>query len=800
MRNRLLLVLALVFIPASYAQDCKSILLGELKDFHDGTPIDNATIYIQTLDKYTTSDLDGKFKITGLCDGELKLVISHIACETKYVTLDIKGDTFKTITLEHHIEELNEVSLKAQAVGKETKTAQEAVIKADVLKTYSSLSLGDALKEVPGVSSINTGNTIVKPVINGLHSSRILIMNNNVRLQDQEWGIEHAPNIDINSANQISVIKGSGALAYGGDAVGGVVVIKPGRVILKDTLFGKTSIGGQTNGRGYNINTSLSKYYSSGWFAQVQGSYKRNGDFEAPDYNLTNTGLKSTGFSTSFGKKGLESGFEVYYSYLDNEIGILGASHIGSVFDLANAINSGQPILVNDFSYDINAPKQEITHHLAKASYYKRFQNFGKVNLQYDYQHNRRFEFDVRIGDRRDIPAIDLTLQTHTVTADVNVDTNLDRKINFGIMGRYQDNFANPDTGVRRLIPDYEKYDFGVYGTTEWEINDNLLLDAGIRYDFNRIDAKKFYLRSRWEERGYDEDFSDIIIEELPTQFLTNPVFNYHNISASAGIKYDLNDQSYLIGNYALSSRPPNPSELFSDGLHHSAARFEIGDLRFDKEIANRVSVSYAYNTSRFSLLADAFYNRISDFIYLRPLDFISTIRGPFPLWEYQQTDAELFGIDLTTTYDITNALQWQNKTAFIKGYDLETDLPLIDIPAFNTMNELTYTNDAWYNFSASLKSEWVFRQNEFPDFNFEVENLLNGEMIPIDISTPPPAYHLLHFYSEATFNLTDKTRLNVAFGINNLLDTSYRDYLNRLRFFADDLGRNFTLQLQLNY
>ncbi|WP_298533333.1 TonB-dependent receptor [uncultured Algibacter sp.] len=798
MKHNLLIVVMFIF-STYHAQSCKYTFIGEVTDFHDGSPMSGATVHIESLNRYTTADINGKFSIKNLCNGKLILVISHVGCETNRIEIDIIGDTFKKIDMEHHLEELDEVSLRNKGT-KTTKTAQETVIKDDVLERYSSLSLGDALKEVPGVSSINTGNTIVKPMINGLHSSRILILNNSVRLQDQEWGIEHAPNIDINSANQISVIKGAGALAYGGDAIGGVVVIKPSKIVQKDTLFGRTILGAQTNGRGYNISSTLNKNYSSGWFTQLQGSYRKNGDFHAPDYNLTNTGLDSKGFSARFGKTAFQSGFEAYYSYLNNEIGILSASHIGSVFDLKRAINTGQPTVIKDFSYDINAPKQDITHHLAKASYYKRFSNFGKVTFQYDYQNNRRLEFDVRIGDRKNTPAIDLTLQTHTILADLNLDANLNRKFNFGIMGRYQDNFANPDTGVRRLIPDYDKYDFGVYTTTEWRIKNDLVVDTGIRYDFNRIDAKKYYRKSRWEERGYDDDFSDIIIEELPTQYLTNPIFDYHNLSASVGAKFYLNDKSYVIGNYALSSRPPNPSELFSDGLHHSAARFELGDLRFDKEVSNRVSASYNYNTPKFNLSAEIFYNKIEDFIYLIPFDFISTIRGPFPFWEYQQANTELYGIDINATYNLTNNWQLQNRTSFIRGYDLENHIPLIEMPPFNTMNQVTYKNTTWHNFSASLKSEWVSEQNEYPDFNFEVTDQLTGEKCEIDISTPPPAYHLLHFYSEATFNLSEKTSLNVSFGINNLLDTSYRNYLNQLRYFADDLGRNVTLQIQLNY
>jgi iron complex outermembrane receptor protein len=783
----------------NFAQECNNILKGIVIDYHDGTPIYGATIYIKSLNKYVTSDFEGKFKIEKLCIGEINLTISHIACETKEFTINISSDIYKEFNLEHHIEELKEVSISSSSSLK-SKTIQSSILKENIIDKYSNQSLGDALKEVAGVSSINTGNSIVKPMINGLHSSRIIIMNNGVRQQDQEWGIEHAPNIDINSANQITIIKGSGALAYGGDAIGGVVVMSPKKIIRKDTLYGKTIFGGQTNGRGYNVTSTLSKNYKSGWFATLQGSYKKNGDFNAPDYSLTNTGLESKSFATRLGKNNFESGFEISYSYINNEIGILGAAHIGSIFDLQRAINSGEPFLVDDFSYQINPPKQQITHQLAKASYYKRIKSFGKIKVQYDYQNNKRLEFDIRIGDNRNVPAINLLLQTHTVLVDLNVDHNSDRKYNFGITGRYQDNFASPDTGVRRLIPDYDKYDFGIYTTTEWRLEDNLIIDAGLRYDFNRIDAKKFYRKNRWQELGYDIDFPDIIIRETATQFLTNPAFNYHNFSASAGLKFLINDNSNLIVNYALSSRPPNPSELFSDGLHHSAARFELGNIRFGKEVSNRVATSYNYNKGSLNFITEIFYNKIDNFLFLKPFALLPTNRGPYPIWNYEQTDANLFGLDMSATYDLTDNWQWQNKTAYIKGYNLTDDEPLINIPALNTLNQIKYTNKSWYNFSASLQSEWVFEQNEFPDFNFDVLDQFTGEAFEVDISTPPPAYHLLHFYSKATFDLSKKTSLNVALGINNLLNTSYRNYLNQLRFFADDLGRNITLQLQFNF
>ena len=782
------------------AQECNSILKGTIDDFHDGTKIVGASLYIESLKKYTVTDLDGNFEFTKLCDGIYKVKISHIACETKELIIEVSGNTIYNVTLEHHVEELEQVKVEGSSIKTQTNSSQETVLKSKDIVSYSSGSLGDALKQISGVNSLNTGNTIVKPVINGLHSSRIIVMTNGVRLQDQEWGIEHAPNIDINSAESISVIKGSGALAFGGDAIGGVVVMSPQRAFLKDSIFGKTITSAQTNGRGYSLSSKLTKTYTKGWYVSGQGTIKRYGDFDAPDYNLTNTGLNSKSFSINGGYKTFEKGFNVFYSFLNNEIAILRSSHLGNAEDLENAINSPIPLTINDFSYNIDAPKQDVTHQIFKTEFYKRFKRFGRLDVQYDFQNNKRLEFDIRVGDDRDKAAIDLNLKTHSIKTTLKLDSNHGNTYEFGISANYQNNFANPNTGVRRLIPDYDKYDFGVYAITDLTVNDKLRLDFGVRYDFNYYDAKKFYQTSRWEERGYDVDFANLIIEDLGTQLLVNPKFEYHNISASAGTTYEINDHNALLLNYSLANRAPNPSELFSDGLHHSAARIELGDLRIDQETANRFAFSYLFSSEKLTINLEAFYNLVNDFIYIEPTGTEQTIRGAFPVWSYMQTNASLLGLDLSVDYKISNQWSFKNRSSILKGRDLDLDRPLIDMPSNKTVNSLYYNNEKWLNFNASLQSELVLRQNDFPDNNFETFIPTTGETVLIDISTPPPTYHLLHLNSDITFALTDKTNLNVGLSVQNLLNTSYRNYLNRLRYFADDLGRNIVLQLKLNY
>lgn len=799
MKFKFALLILIMLPPVIYGQECKSVLSGEVIDFHDQTPLVGATIQIMGTDTIVVSDGTGKFQIRLLCNGSYELEISHPECASIFEMVEVFGNTFKKITLEHHLEELDEVKVLGDAIAKKTKSAQENNLKIEELERYSGSSLGEALKEISGVSSLNTGANIVKPVIQGLNGSRVLILNNGVRMQDMEWGEEHAPNVDINSTNNISVIKGAAALQYGGDAIGGVILMEQARIPAKDTLYGKTIFNGITNGRGGNGTSELTKAFKNGWFIKGQGSYKRLGDSEAPNYILSNTGISEIGTSLGFGKHHFISGWDAYYSFYKADIAILRASHIGNVDDLIRGINSQQPGFIGDFTYDIDRPKQEVTHHLGKLKYYRRFEGLGKWNIQYDFQQNQRFEFDVRVGDDRDKASIDLELTTHTLSTDFKIDANRNYKLKLGLLGRYQENFPNPSTGVRRLIPDYEKYDFGVFTTMEYFISDAVLLDAGIRYDFSRIDAKKFYQTSRWEERGYDNEFSDLIIEDLGTQLLTNPIFDYHNVSATAGLQHKFNTDTELRLNYALAQRAPNPSELFSDGLHHSAARIELGDLRIKSETSQKLSISIEKEGNTWGYELAPYANFINDFVLLEPTGVEFTIRGAFPVWSYRQTNAQLLGVDAKLYSQWTTHWRTDHHFSLVKGKDRDNDLALINIPAANFRNVISFSKKEWNDLRIAVESRYVLRQNEFPP-NITVFSPEQNQEVLLEINTPPDAYHLLTADAEMKFSLYHKNDFTVGLVVNNLLNENYREYLNRQRFFADDLGRNITLRLKLNY
>ena len=793
-----LAVLLISFVSTS--QNCNNSVSGKVTDLHDGSLLSGATLVFTEINKTVQTDIEGYYIISGLCEDEVYIIeILHPSCETMIFRLKVSGNMTRDFKLEHHIEALNEIIVSGKAYEENSSSVFENKVSTETLEQFSTASLGDALKSLSGVSSLNKGNGIVKPIINGLHSSRIIMINNGVRMQDQEWGKEHAPNIDVNAVGRLTVVKSASALQYGGDAMGGIVIAEGLKVPVKDTIYGKTMLSGASNGRGGVLTSQLTKSHKNGWYGTAQGTLKRFGDVEAANYVMSNTGLIEKDMSLRLGLNRFNHGLEAYYAYYNTEIGILRSSHAHGAADQIRAIESNLPLTIREFTYDIGYPKQDVTHHLARIKAFKKFNDFGELSLQYDYQNNRRFEYDIRVGNDRDTPALDLELDTHTVLLDFKGDfETLDFKA--GVMGRFQNNFANPDTGIRRLIPDYKKYDFGIYSVVDYGFNEKWEFEAGIRYDYTHMDVKKFYKNSVWEARGYNLLFPELVVQELGSQVLTNPLLDFYNLSATIGFKYKINKNSTLFFNHAMASRAPNPSELFSDGLHHAIARIEEGDLRFKSETGHKTAFTYELSNEKFNLTINPFINNIQDFIVIEPTDIRETIRGNFQVWEYRQTDAQLLGIDIDADYKINKHFNFTHQFSFVKGYDQTSDLPLINMPPVNTKNKISYTNEKFKNLKVSLQSEFVFSQNEFPNNNFEVYLPISETTEEVDISTPPGSYHLLNLNASMDFKTSKKSSLTVGLGINNLLNTSYRNYLNLLRFYSDDLGRNFLLNLKFNY
>lgn len=762
------------------------------------TPIIGSHIHIGK--KTVSSDEKGNYAIKNLPVGKLNVHVSYVG----YQSIDTIVTLTESIVLDFKLKEstnrLSEVIVMQQK-NTINNSILEQKLKLETIEKYSNQSLGDVLKEIAGVSSLKTGNAIVKPIINGLYGSRVPIISNNVRLEDQQWGTEHAPNLDINSAGKITVIKGASGLQYGGDAVGGLVIIEP-LSVKKDTLFGKTISNFDSNGRGGSVSSSIHKGNLIGWSYNAVGTFKYIGDKTAPDYVLSNTGNRELNFTGGLKFSQTKYDFAAFYSFFNAKIGILSASHIGNSFDLYQSINNKVPAVVNDFTYSINSPRQEVQHHIAKANFNYYWNEMASLSIQYAFQFNKRLEFDVRRRNYVNTAALDLDLKTHSILIDFKKVSH-DWTIKSGTNASYQTNFANPATGIRPLIPNYDKLDLGVYGIVAHQFFNKFAVEAGLRYDFSNLEATKYYFKSRWNERGYDPEFSNFIISDYDgTQWFTEPNFVFHNVSASLGIHKEFDNQLDWYLNMSLATRNPNPSEFFSDGLHHSTGVIELGDLALRKEQSVKFSTTVQKKWRSFSLEINPYISKIRNYMFLKPTDFETTIRGTFPVWEYQQTTAIISGIDFQSHWNLSEEWQHFFVLAYVNGYDVKNSEPLIDIPPLNINNKIRFSKKEWNQLALELKSELVLRQNQFPNNNFTTDVIVNNDFVPVvvDISTPPKGYQLWHFYSEIKFKTFSKTNTTLAFSVQNILNTTYRDYLNRQRFFADEMGRNFQIQLKINY
>jgi len=137
---------------------------------------------------------------------------------------------------------------------------------------------------------------------------------------------------------------------------------------------------------------------------------------------------------------------------------------------------------------------------------------------------------------------------------------------------------------------------------------------------------------------------------------------------------------------------------------------------------------------------------------------------------------------------------------SLIKGTTRGNNEPIINLPPSNLKNHLSYKFSEINNFKISVESEYVFRQNEYPNYNFEVYIPTQETYEILDTSTPPEAYHLINFNSSIDFKINPKNSLRLIFKIHNLFNKSYKNYLNRLRYFSDEVGRNFIFSLKYSF
>lgn len=763
-RMLLMVLLGSCMIEATAQQNCKISINVLVVETHNGQPLQNVIVHIDELKTtYETND-KGRLVIDSLCAGKYTFHFHAAAYEhhAEQITVRSSGELkFKLAHLEGVMDELTIAAERQQSLLQSKDKLGKEQIDAN-----SGKSLGDMLQLVNGVTTISNGATIAKPVIHGLHSNRIVMLNNGIRQEDQQWGGEHAPNIDPFLANNITVIKGAASVRYGTDAIGGVVLVEPAPLRNMAGWDGELNLAGLSNNRmgvaSATVNHNSAKLPPLSF--RLQGTFKQGGNYRVPGYWVANTGVKETNYSATIGWKKLHYGAEVFYSHFNTDLGVYRGSHTGNEADKLAAANSDTPLVAANFTYDLERPRQHVQHDLVKAKAYLD-SKVGMLQATYSYQHNFRQEYDVQRIETNDAQ-LNLTLNTQTVNLNLEHRKLFGLDGNIGVDAIAQENFIQD--GDRVFLPNYRSSGAAMYLIERYKGND-WTLEGGLRYDY------------RWYEAFNPEGSNQQVVRYE---------YDFSSVSGTLGFTKHVSkgwEVSTILSN---AWRAPQANELFSAGFHHGAARIELGNKSLVPERSYNLNLESKNEWgAKLSTNVSLYTQYINNYVYLEPGSDILTIRGFFKTFNYKQTNAWLSGTDLTANYAWTDKLKSSMKASFLFARDVNQKDWLILMPADRVSLNSTYTtsvSDKIQDCYLSINGQYVFNQKRIPA-NFDT----------IDFPRPPKAYFLLGASVGAKL-LLNKQPFHVSVSATNILNQKYRDYLDAFRYFIDQPGTNIVLRVKV--
>jgi iron complex outermembrane receptor protein len=768
------------FGRAQTPAECALSLSGRVADHESRADLPGATVVVLETQQATQTDAAGNFHLH-LCAGLYHVQVTFLGYQAETAELRLERAVVRNFQLHPNAVALRGATVRGERVA--TPTQPTATLSGQALQQTRGQALGEALQKISGVTAIQTGPSIFKPMIHGLHSNRLTILNNGVRQEGQQWGQEHGPEIDPFIASRLTVVKGAASVRYGSDAIGGVVLVEPKP--LRDSVGtgGELNLVGMSNnGLGAASGTvegNLRQLPAFSW--RVQGTAKRAGTMRAPGYYLKNSGFQEYDFSVAAGWRKDNYGVEAFYSQYNTQIGILPAAHVGSPTDLELAIARDRPLETSGFNYDINRAYQQVRHDVAKLTGFVETGRAGRLTATVAQQTDFRDEYDKYRPRNDNLAALnkpELSYTNRTSTAELLWEHrrwhNLTGSV--GVAGTYQFNrYAN---GSRQFIPFYTNTTGGAFWIEKWQRN-KWLLEAGLRLDRRDLQVK----------RG-DRDTTG-------TYFVERSRFQYTTPAASLGATFDPSTHLTLNLATGLTRRAPAANERYSDGVHN--AQYELGyDLvpgngKLVPETAINIGLTANWHDNpRLNGEITVYQTRITDFIYQVPiLPPVITIRGTLISWVYQQTDATFRGVDVAGTYQLAPRWLLGAKGSIVRARDTRQDQWQIFMPADRAEASLRY--DFIDRPTARLRQRYVqlggyavARQTRVPD-NYTER----------DYKLPPAGYALLGLEAGTTVHW-GRLPLEVSVAGSNLLNQRYRDYLNRYRYFTDEMGRNVILRVRM--
>ncbi len=641
-----------------------------------------------------------------------------------------------------------------------------SVISAQQLSVHSSTNIIDAIAKQPGVSQVSTGSGISKPVIRGLGYNRVLVVNDGIRQEGQQWGDEHGIEIDPNSVHSVEIMKGPASLMYGSDALAGVLIMKDAPLLPEGEMDVEAMTEYQTNNGlwAYSLSTAGHKnafVWDWHWSQKMAHDYKNRYDGRVPGSRFSERAL-----SGMFGLNGAWGYSHLKLGYYHLTPGIIEGERDEETGELLSEDNGKH--------YGRLAPFQQVKHYKAVIDNQFRIGE-GRLKTIIGYQQNRRQEFEEADECELDFMLHTLNYDIRYVAPEFNGVT-----MNVGVGGMYQ---RSLNKGEEFLIPSYNLFDFGVFATASKSYADRLHISGGLRYDTRHLHSNAL------EEEG------EMRFEQFSRSF--------NGLTGSIGVVYNVSRNTDLRFNIARGFRAPNMSEMGSNGVHEGTLRYEIGNHELSPEFSWQADLGLDFSTDIFSLQLSLFANRISNFIYLQRDG--TEIEG-MPVYQNRQGTARLLGGEARAILHPFHHLHWENTFSYVDSRLLdkpkdERYLPFTPAPRW--LSTIHY--DFQHPSSGHQHSTRLFN-NAFVELEMDCNLRQNHFLAANETETATPSYTLFNFTAGTDIQYHSKKIASLYLTVANIFDRAYQNHLSRLKY-ADinnvtgrmgvfNMGRNISLKL----
>ncbi len=754
-------------------------------------PLPGAIVNLLPDSIQVTTDSNGRFVFEKHGRNSDKLVTHYIGFVTDTTEIDLiakSSNLFKIVLKPDN--EIIETIVVSEEHAKQEETLQTEHLHQDFLEKNLEGTFAQSIEKIAGISAINVGVGIAKPVIRGLSSNRIIVNHQGIKQEGQQWGSDHGLEIDQFGVERVEIIKGPGSLQYGSDGLGGVINIMPNKLLPRNSFKGSVLGIYKSNNDHWGGSAKLG-FNIDDWFLNVRYSKQKFADYSVPsslfNYNgfelpIVNNRLKNTAGNES--NIGLSAGVSkrwgitrLHYSHYALEAGLFSGA-VGIPRSYA---------LTHDGNYrDIDVPKQKVDHF--RLSLNQTFL-FGKNHLVFDIgvQRNLRQEFSQpefhsiplsQLDDPNDKLAIELLLETFSFASHYEYQIRDKWKNTIGFSSQWQKNVRS---GFEYLLPDFKTFRGGIYSITEKEITHNWLINGGLRLDVGRNDTEY--------HRQYVWDSNENIIDSL-ISVSTNDLF--YNWSASIGTNVSTLEGKWIFkANFGKSFRVPHPAETVSNGIHHGTFRHELGTPDLKSEHGFQLDLGAYWNFKKLSGNLALYFNYFDNYIYLGPTfpAKFSKLPEAGQIFQYRQDDAIYSGFELQWDWDVLPTVSLHQAVDFVQSYNPKTKLALPFTPQPSIKTDL--------NFSP-IKKSWI--KGSYIEISHQYHFAAVGSSRIDRSEQSTPAYQLWDIALGSDIPL-GKQKIELKGQIQNLFNTKYLSHLSRYRIInIPEQGRNFVLTVKISF